>query len=74
MEEEKKIIINERVDGMLKELEELLKRALPVKSGAEFINEVLYAPLSDEMKEKIIEEILANVKESLDGKETSESV
>lgn len=66
-EKEEKVIINERIDGMLKELEGLLSRAIPVKNGAEFINECLYAPLSEETKEKVIAEILANAKEKLNG-------
>ena len=73
-EEEKKVIINEKVDGMLKELEGLLQRAIPVKNGAEFINECLYAPLSEETKEKVIAEILEDAKEKLDGKEASKGV
>lgn len=74
MEEEKKVIINEKIDGMLKELESLLQRAIPVKNGAEFINECLYAPISEETKERVISEILADAKEKLNGKETSESI
>lgn len=61
--EEKKVIINEKVDGMLKEIEGLLERALPVKSGAEFVNEVIYAPLKEETKEEVIGEILEEMKE-----------
>lgn len=61
--EEKKVIINERIDGMLKEMESLLGRALPVKNGAEFVNEVIYAPLKEETKEKVIGEILEEMKE-----------
>lgn len=68
-EEEKKVIINENVDGMLKEVEGLLNRALPVKNGAEFINEVLYAPLKEETKELLIGEILENMKEKLNGED-----
>lgn len=74
VKEESKVIINERVDGMLKEVEGLLGRALPVKQGAEFINEVLYAPISEETKEKVIEEILRNMKERINGEAISESV
>lgn len=68
MEEEKReIIINEKVDGELTKIEGILRDViLPIKQSTEFINQVLYAPLSDETKEKVIDEIYEDIKKRVD--------
>lgn len=66
-EEKKEIIINEKVDGELTEMEKVLKDiVLPIKQSTEFINQVLYAPISDETKEKVIDEIYEDIKKRVD--------
>lgn len=65
--EEKKIIINEKVDNELTEMENVLKDiVLPIKQSTEFVNQVLYAPISDETKEKVIDEIYEDIKKRVD--------
>lgn len=68
VKEEKKII-NDKVDGMLKEFEKLLQRALPVKGNAELVNQILYSPLCDETKEKVIAELLEASKGAIECQE-----
>lgn len=64
---EEKIIINENVNGKLKDFEKILKEVvIPIKSDAEFINQVLYAPLSDETKERIVEELHEDMKKRVE--------
>lgn len=62
---EEKVIINERVDGLLKEFEELLKVAMPIKANADLVNQVIYSTLSEETKEKVIGELLESSKEAI---------
>jgi flagellar motor switch protein FliG len=74
--EEEKVIINDKVDGLLKEFEEVLKKVLPVKANADLVNQVIYSTLKEETKEKVIEELLVSSKEVLgwqttDVKETN---
>lgn len=74
--EEEKVIINNKVDGLLKEFEEVLKKVLPVKANADLVNQVIYSTLKEETKEKVIEELLVSSKEVLgwqttDVKETN---
>ncbi len=73
--EEEKVIINERVDGMLKEFEELLRKAIPVKQNAELVNQIIYSGIKDETKEKVIEELLEVSKEAIkwSNQETTEN-
>ena len=72
--EEEKVIINEKIDGMLKEFEEILKKAIPVKQNADVVNQVIYCGLSEETKEKVIEELLEKAKEMMgwNNQETTE--
>lgn len=65
---EEKVIINEKIDGLLKEFEEVLKVAMPVKANADLVNQVIYSTLKDETKEKVIEELLETSKEALNWK------
>lgn len=67
MEEEKKLIINENVDGKLTKMEDILKEVvLPIRAGADFVNQALISPLSDELKEKIVDEIYEDMKKRVD--------
>lgn len=63
--EEKKIIINERVDSDLQEFEKILGAILPIKGNTELVNNILYSPLSDETKEKVIHELLEDSKKRI---------
>lgn len=63
--EEEKVIINDKIDGLLKEFEEVLKVAMPVKANADLVNQVIYSTLKDETKEKVIEELLESSKEMI---------
>lgn len=68
MEEEKKLVINENVDGKLTEFEKTLKEViLPIKASADFITQSLMSPLSDETKEKIVNELYDDMKKRIDG-------
>lgn len=62
---EEKKIINDKVDGMLKEFEEVLKKAMPVKANAELVNQVIYSGLKEETKEQVIGELLEASKEAI---------
>ena len=50
MESEEKVIINDEIDGLLKEFEEVLKVAMPVKANADLVNQVIYSTLSEQTK------------------------
>lgn len=66
-EEKREIIINENVDGILTKMEGVLRDiVLPIKQSTEFVNQVLYAPITDETKEKVIEEIYEDIKKRVD--------
>jgi len=73
MEEEKKnpeevIIINEEIDKKLRDLEKIMKEIqLPVKANIDYINQTLYAPISDEAKIKVIDEIYEDTKKRVEG-------
>jgi len=71
--EEEKVIINDKVDGLLKEFEELLRKVMPVKANADLVNQVIYSTLKEETKEEVIKELLEASKEALEcqTKETS---
>lgn len=62
---EEKVIINERVDGLLKEFEEVLKKIMPAKANADLVNQIIYSTLSEETKEKVIKELLESSKEAI---------
>lgn len=65
--EEKKIIINEEVDRKLTEFEEVLKEiVLPIRASADFVNQALMSPLSDEVKERIVNELYDDMKKRVD--------
>ena len=72
MENEEKVIINDKVDGLLKEFEELLKKAMPVKANADLVNQVIYSTLSEETKEKVIGELLEKSKEAIECQSKTE--
>lgn len=65
MESEEKVIINDEIDGLLKEFEEVLKVAMPVKANADLVNQVIYSTLSEQTKANVIRELLESSKEAI---------
>ena len=71
--EEEKVIINEEIDGLLKEFEEVLKKAMPVKANADLVNQVIYSTLKDETKATVIKELLEASKEAIEWQNKEET-
>lgn len=64
-EKEEKVIINDAIDGLLKEFEVVLGKAMPVKANADLVNQVIYSTLSEKTKEQVIRELLESSKEAI---------
>ena len=65
---EKKIVINEEVDRKLTEFEETVNnKIMPIKASADFVVQALMSPLTDETKERIVNELYDDMKKRIDG-------
>jgi len=64
---ERKIIINEGVTDKIDEMEKLVNEiALPMRQSAELVTNCLISPLSDETKERIVNEMYEYMKKRVE--------
>ena len=72
-EKAEEVIINEEIDGLLKEFEEVLKKAMPVKANADLVNQVIYSTLKEDTKATVIRELLEASKEAIEWQNKKET-